>query len=759
MKKKLFSFCILAYLLISLSVRAQIFQWAHSATGQNSFDNVYGRSTCTDANGYVYVTGSFGNSFTIFGTDTLNSYGYEDIFLVKYDQNGNVVWARSAGGSDDYDEGYSVTADTSGNIYITGRFTSTSITFSGITLNNSSPGFEEFFLAKYDNNGNILWAKNAIGSNNDMGYCVITDANNDVCVTGYFRNSIIFGSDTLINASANTDVFIVKYDPNGNVLWAKSAQGYNNDMGYGIATDANNNIYITGYFRSPSIIFDNDTLLNPDATNYEMFIAKYDSNGNLLWTKSAGGTGDDQGNGISTDFNGNVYITGSFESSITFGSTILTSIGYDDIFLVKYNSSGNFLWAKSAGGVSYDYGRKAVTDISGNIYLAGAFSNSAIIFGSTTLTNAGGYDIFITKYDSQGNVLWAKGAGGNGGDNCWGVAIDDCKNIYVAGPSSGTSITFDNITVTGGLGGGSMAYVAKLGYVPDVPICLVTVDSLSDYNIIVWNKPLNVPIDSFIIYRDIANNNWASIGVVSYDSLSLFIDTARSVGGPNGGDPNATSWRYKIAVMDTCGNVSEMSPYHQTIFIQNISGNFWWNHYEIEGQPIPVPELTNYLFQRDNISDGNWFSVATLSASSTAYTDPQYSTFQTTASWRAQTVWSISCTSTKAVSHNSTRSNVQKNFAVSVPLRTDNDLNLKIYPNPANTQLNVEFEITNYNKQILFTLFNCIGQKVLTEKTVQVQQGKVFKTLVLKTLNSGIYQFQILLDDGTTINKKVIIQK
>ena len=178
-----------------------------------------------------------------------------------------------------------------------------------------------------------------------------------------------------------------------------------------------------------------------------------------------------------------------------------------------------------------------------------------------------------------------------------------------------------------------------------LPICAVTVDSLSQYNVIVWDKTSYPIADTFFVYRDTANNGYGLIGKVPHDSLSQFIDTSRTKYAANG-DPNATTWKYKIAVKDTCGNISAMSPYHKTLFIQNNNGNFSWNDYIIEGQPVPVTALQNYLFQRDNFSNGNWVTIQTLSASSLSFTDGAYSTYQNTATWRVRTVWSISCVPT-----------------------------------------------------------------------------------------------------------------
>ncbi|MCX6146500.1 MAG: SBBP repeat-containing protein [Candidatus Kapabacteria bacterium] len=186
-----------------------------------------------------------------------------------------------------------------------------------------------------------------------------------------------------------------------NCLWAKKAGGTTEDVSNSVTTDASGNVYVTGYFTSPTITFGTTTITNTGG--YDIFIVKYDAAGTVLWAKSAGGTDSDYGSSLTTDASGNVYVTGRFVSpTITFGTTTLTNPGGYDIFIVKYDAAGTVLWAKSAGGTSDDHGRSVSTDASGNVYVTGYFTSPTITFGTTTLTNAGENDIFIAKYAGTG---------------------------------------------------------------------------------------------------------------------------------------------------------------------------------------------------------------------------------------------------------------------------------------------------------------------------------------------------------------------
>jgi len=432
--------------------------WAKSAGGTAED---YGNSCTTDASGNIIATGYFQSPTITFGTTVLTNAGGYDMFIVKYNPGGNVLWAKSAGGTD-WDQGISCSTDAGGNIIATGRFGSPTITFGTTVLTNAgSGGYYDMFIVKYDSGGNVLWAKSAGGTSSDLGYSCTTDAGGNIIAAGSFQSpTITFGTTVLTNAgSGYTDMFIVKYDGSGNVLWAKSAGETDWDQGISCSTDAGGNIIATGYFQSPTITFGTTVLTN--AGNEDMFIVKYDSGGNVLWAKSAGGTSADLGYSCSTDAGGNIIAAGWFQSpTITFGTTVLTNAGLSDIFIVKYAPGGNVLWAKSEGGTAIDYGVSCSTDAGGNIIAAGSFDSPTITFGTTVLTNAGGYDMFIVKYNPGGNVLWAKSTGGTNNDYGSSCTTDTGGNIIATGYFYSSTITFGTTVLTNA-GPGDM-FIAKL---------------------------------------------------------------------------------------------------------------------------------------------------------------------------------------------------------------------------------------------------------------------------------------------------------
>lgn len=355
-------------------------------------------------------------------------------------------WARSATGNGSV-EGSTVTTDSSGNIYVSGYFSSENMTIGTITLQNAGLSFNDGYLAKYNPSGNLLWAQRFGGSSNDRGTSVTTDKAGNVYLTGYFYSPKIgFGKDSLTNAGNVGDIFIVKYDGLGNVIWAKREGAIALEIPHAIHVDDNNNVIVTGRFSSNSITF--GTTILTLAGSMDVFIVKYDTSGNLLWAKGAGGGSNDEGYSLSTDNSGNIYVSGYFTQPANFGTIKLTSAGISDMFLAKYDPSGNILWAKSAGGKGDDRATAVNTDASGNSYIAGYFTNDSISFGLITIPNKPRDNSFLAKYNTDGNVIWANAVGGDS------QALDLTlfnSNVYVCGSFQADTLTYGttNLIING----------------------------------------------------------------------------------------------------------------------------------------------------------------------------------------------------------------------------------------------------------------------------------------------------------------------
>ena len=285
------------------------------------------------------------------------------------------------------DQGFGVSTFSDGSSIVTGSFYNT-VTFGSTTLTASHVGSTpstDGFVAKIDSNGNYLWAKQFGGTDTDQGLSVSTLSDGSCIITGFFQGAANFG-DTTLNSSGNQDIFITKVDSNGNFLWATQAGGASGfDTGYSIDALNDGSSIITGRFIEGTASFGATTLTS--ANDNDTYIAKLDSNGNFLWVTQ--GTGDNigsnTGSAVSSLSDGSSITTGTFSSSLTFGETTLENNGYDGIFITKVDGNGNVLWAKHAGGERHDSSNGISTLSDGSSIITGHFEGSAS-FGDITLT-------------------------------------------------------------------------------------------------------------------------------------------------------------------------------------------------------------------------------------------------------------------------------------------------------------------------------------------------------------------------------------
>lgn len=415
-----------------------------------------GNSIVTDTEGNVYTVGYFENTIDFDpGEDTfdLTSVGFFDIFIQKLSPNGQLLWAKRIG-SATADEATGITIDASGNLYITGVFAQT-VDFDpgegtyNLTTGTGGPYLQNIFVLKLDADGNFIWAKPMIGDRTSRAYSITTDANGNVLVTGGFSNTVDFDpGEGVANLTAvnGEDIFILKLDSNGNLIWVKQMIGNSIASGLSIATDTNNNIYTTGFFYDTVDFDPGEGTANLTSLGLnDIFIQKLDSNGNLLWVKQMGSEGMNQGNSLTVDLEDNLYITGSFNGAVDFdpdtGTSNFTSAGRSDGFIQKLNPNGNLIWVKQIGGPSEDMGNSVKTDDTGNVYILGNFGGTVDFDPGEDITNLTGdsNDMFILKLQSDGSFVWAKHT--YGGRVSWtrakSIAIDNNDNIYSTGDFEG----------------------------------------------------------------------------------------------------------------------------------------------------------------------------------------------------------------------------------------------------------------------------------------------------------------------------------
>ena len=373
-------------------------------------------------------------------------------------QSLNWQWARSSGGpSTGVQEGWAVSADKTGNVYVSGYYEGDSIIFGNQTL-MSAGGYNQC-LVKYSPSGNLLWARGPVVSH-DVQMAepyIATDDSGNVYLTAQFRgDSVIFGGINLgyNNLHNDNNLLLVKYDSTGNVLWAKR---FGDSTSYivpgGITTDAMGHIILTGAYSGSSLRFGS---FNVPATNVgNIFTARLDATGQVQWVKTAAGPQVfAQGTGVATDGAGSVYVTGWFEfDSIVLDRVVLHNPTPSTAgMLLKYDSAGNISWGTVFTGPRvYVLPNGIAVDARGNSYLTGNFYYGALNFGQFTLQDNGNpslFTAFIARYDSAGNVRWARPAvaDSNTNTNGYGIATTGGE-IYVSGGFYGGSFTFDGTSV------------------------------------------------------------------------------------------------------------------------------------------------------------------------------------------------------------------------------------------------------------------------------------------------------------------------
>ena len=380
-------------------------------------------------------------------------------------------WARQMGGNGD-DRAMSVSTDVHGNIYTTGFFTKTADFGTGPgTVSLTSNGDTDVFVQKLDADGNSLWVKQMGGNSMDKGMSITTDAFGNVYTIGSFFETVDFDPGTGVAnliSIGKYDVFIQKLDDNGNFIWVKQWSGTNNVWGRSIATDAEGNIFITGYFQDRIDFGSGVGSANlTSAGGNDVFIQKLDTEGNSLWVNQMGGTGYEEVHCISVDTKGNVYTTGNFYGTVDFGPgsgvANLTSTGDLNWFAQKHDSNGKLIWAKQSEGPGSCSGNSIATDIAGNVYTTGNFWGTVDFDPgpeTANLTSAGRFDAFVQKLDANGNLIWVKQLGGAKDDEVGkSITTDAAGNVYTIGNFVGV-VDFDP-------GAGTNNLTAK-GYFTDI---------------------------------------------------------------------------------------------------------------------------------------------------------------------------------------------------------------------------------------------------------------------------------------------------
>lgn len=427
------------------------FIWAKALNGSSS---VYVQDIEVDNNGVLYITGGFYGNLDFdpsANTAIFESTG-QSIYIAKYDSDGNYLWAKTLDGSSSNSTGFDLSLDSDDNIILTGRFSGT-VDFDPFASNynlTANAGSIHFFVAKYTNDGNFVWAFNGGSTSNTEGTSVAVDANNNIFVTGVFFGSVDFdpSANSSFLTATNYDIFLAKYNSSGEYQWAKKIGGsawYS--RGYKVIVDSLQNVVLTGYFEGGLNFDPSNSNFMLYAFNSDGFLAKYTNNGAFEWAFQFGSNEADFGVSIANGRNGSIRLAGNFKNTIYVDSptnSTTISSGQDALnsFLGSYNSSGTYLWANRIGGfTNRDYQQQArdiISDSENNVYVTGSYSgdldfnpsesNSNYLLSSYNQTN-----IFLGKYSENGAYIWAISLNGENYNQGRKLAVDHNDDIILGG--------------------------------------------------------------------------------------------------------------------------------------------------------------------------------------------------------------------------------------------------------------------------------------------------------------------------------------
>ncbi len=459
-------------------IHGQTFDWAITSQGEQVNE---GNAVCLDAEGNSYVTGSFSSpkfalgGFTLTNTTPVPTNPLKtDMFVAKIDAAGKVVWAIQSNGTGD-EKGVDIACDKTGHIVVAGVFKGASATFGTTELKHSGRDSFRTFIMRINSLGKIQWVQRAGGARGGPAYVYSASCGPDgeIYITGLFTGAVNFGGYEYKSKNGNNSaVFVAKYLSNGELKWfeqiyGKSGGGQNStQVGKAIfATSDSRFVYVAGWFRGTATFGDSEITSNsepsPMGQHLNIFITKYDSDGRGIWTKSIGVkqvslSPEPEITDIVADNQGSSYVTGYFPGILIFGKEEMKTFpsrgkGYNrDIFLAKYDGDGNHLWHKSAGGSEADESNSIALTPNG-VMITGTISWGDVKFGEISLS-PGFPNLFVANYNTDGKCLWAIGnktaVGGKTGISSKGNGIaTDGKNTVVTGQYLGNEMTFGKISL------------------------------------------------------------------------------------------------------------------------------------------------------------------------------------------------------------------------------------------------------------------------------------------------------------------------
>jgi hypothetical protein len=398
-------------------------EWIFAGGGEKS-DKA--RGVAFDRNGNAFIAAETTGDSTL-GPLTHRSAGGMDCVLIKLDTEGRALWLRSIGGSA-IDRAYAVACDALGNAYVTGHFESTDATADNIKLPNL--GSYDLFVAKYSPEGRLLWIRTGGGPGYDYGHAIAVDGKGNIVVSGSLAAGGKIADKASVPEAAPSAVFCAKYDPEGNVLWAKTTTEGLAGSGHGITVDAENNVFVGGSLSGSGNLF--GLKATPEKTS--AFVCKLDPSGNGLWSHISKGNPSAVYHEITCDRSGKVWAVGMFKGSVAIGETVFSSSSDkdNDGLIVSLDEEGKVRWTKNVSGPSTDYCLGVAVNDAGTAFVSGDFHGETTLAGKR-MSSLGSGDIFIAAFNPTGNLEWLQQAGGAGNDSAYPIVFQSPDQLLIGG--------------------------------------------------------------------------------------------------------------------------------------------------------------------------------------------------------------------------------------------------------------------------------------------------------------------------------------
>lgn len=380
-------------------------------------------AVAVDALGNIYVAGSFQGTLEV-GMNVLTAESGEDIFVVKYDTDGGVRWARRFGHGGDQ-RATAVALDPAGNLVVTGDFSGT-LDFGGAPL--TAQGTTDVFLAKLSAAGDHLFSESLTGAGSERAWAVAVGADGDVVVGGDF--DVDMGGSMI--AEGERDIFLIKFSAELEPRWSKHFGQIFEDVLLGIDVSITNEIALTGHSRSP-LDFGGEVLPPSGAeANEDAFVAVLDAAGEHVWSRRLGDITAQRGYDVRFTVDGELLVVGSFGGTVDFGGIDHQATSGYDAFLVKYDDRGDPLWVRSYGVSGDQQGYRVAVDRDNNVFIAGDFRD-IVGFGGEQWQSAGEWDLFLAKLDGGGNHLASHGFGDVLSQHVADMAVDTAGHPVLVG--------------------------------------------------------------------------------------------------------------------------------------------------------------------------------------------------------------------------------------------------------------------------------------------------------------------------------------